>query len=166
MLLTALGYAFPLSVIKSSGASRCAPHKPRVELYSRRLPSLHFTFSRRSYPERLTVSTGTFSPRQVGWSALPKDTSCALAGNRTGKLQITSPMLYPLSHLTPYTHTHTHSTRTHTPVHLHTYTYTCMYLHTNTVKDKLNLFRVLVASTGRFSQNIINSVATDRKSVV
>ena len=27
---------------------------------------IHFTFSRRSYQERLTVSTGTFSPRQVG----------------------------------------------------------------------------------------------------
>ena len=34
-----------------------------------------FTFSRRSIPERLTVSTGTFSPRQVGWIALPKDTT-------------------------------------------------------------------------------------------
>ena len=33
---------------------------------------------------------------------MPKDTtSMALAGNRTGNLQITSPMLYPLSHLTP-----------------------------------------------------------------
>ena len=64
--------------------------------------TLHFTFSRGSYPELLTVSTGTFSPRQVGWSVLPKDTtSCAPAGNRTGNLQITSPMLYPLSHLTP-----------------------------------------------------------------
>ena len=32
-------------------------------------------FTLYSYPERLTGNTGTFSPRQVGLSALPKDTT-------------------------------------------------------------------------------------------
>ena len=47
----------------------------------RSLPILHLhfiyilSFSRRSYPEQLTVRTGTLPPRQVGWSALPKDTT-------------------------------------------------------------------------------------------
>ena len=48
--------------------------------------------SRRSYPEWLTVSTGTFSPRQVGRSALPRDTtSFGTAGIRTNNLLIDSP---------------------------------------------------------------------------
>ena len=50
------------------------------------------SFSRRSYPERRTVSTGILSPRQVGWSALPKDTtSYGAAGNQTNNLLIHSP---------------------------------------------------------------------------
>ena len=65
-------------------------------------PVFTFTFSRRSYPERHTVSTGTFPPRQVGGSALPKDTtSFGTAGNRSGNLLITSPTPSTLSHLTP-----------------------------------------------------------------
>ena len=56
------------------------------------LTAFTLSFSRRSYPERLTVSTGTFSQRQVGWSALPKDTtSFCTAGNRTNNLLSPTP---------------------------------------------------------------------------
>ena len=48
--------------------------------HSRKRWLFTFTFSRHSYPERFTVCTGTFSPRQVGWSALPKDTNFAQPG--------------------------------------------------------------------------------------
>ena len=52
-----------------------------------------FTFSRRSYPEGLGVSTGTFP-------------HLGSARNRTGNLPITSPIPSPLSHLTPYVPKH------------------------------------------------------------
>ena len=43
------------------------------------------SFGRRSYPERLKVSTGTFPPRQVGWSALPRDTTSFLHGQESNR---------------------------------------------------------------------------------
>ena len=47
-----------------------------------------WSFSRRSYPERLTYSKyRDIAPRQLEWSALPKDITSF--GTRTGNLQIT-----------------------------------------------------------------------------
>ena len=65
-------------------------HATKTQLPQRRQKG-EFTFSRRTYPEQFTVSTGTFHP-----------TSFGRAGNRPGNFLITSPTPSPLSHLTPW----------------------------------------------------------------